>query len=214
MTKPVLYCFGESGNAYRAALTMTLCGVNYDQAHVDFFNGEARSPEFLQNVNAMGEVPALIHNGKTYTQSAVIMEIFAREAGKFIGTNRDEDLEILRWTIWDNQKLSGSAGPARFMQNFLPEKHRNADVIKFQIGRTLAALKVLEHRLEGRDWVATDQPTMADFSCCSYLFYPEEFGFDRTSFPNIDAWLTRISEIDGWVHPYDLMQRAFPPRAK
>ena len=42
MTAPVLYCFGETGNAYRAELYMTLCGVDYEQRFVDFFNGEAR----------------------------------------------------------------------------------------------------------------------------------------------------------------------------
>ncbi|MEO0344247.1 MAG: glutathione S-transferase [Pseudomonadota bacterium] len=214
MTKPLLYCFGESGNAYRAALCMTLCDVAYEKRFVDFFNGEARSPGYLSEVNAMGEVPVLIKDGKTYSQSAVIMEIVSKETGKFASRNRDDELEIMRWTIWDNQKLSGSAGPARFMKNFLPEKYRNADVIKFQIGRTLAAVKVLEQRLEGRDWVATNYPTTADFSCCSYLYYPEPFGFTREDWPNIEAWLTRVSELEGWQHPYDLMQRGFPPEAK
>ena len=213
MAKPLLYCFGESGNAYRAALCMTLCGADYEQRFVDFFNGEARSPKYLQNVNPMGEVPVLVRDDKTYTQSAVIMEIYSKETGKFLGQTREEELEVLRWTIWDNQKLSGSAGPARFMTNFLPEKHRKVDVGQFLIGRTLAALKVLEKHLEGRDWVAADYPTTADFSCCSYLYYPEEFGFTRADWPNTDRWLSNISELDGWQHPYDLMHRAFPPKA-
>lgn len=40
MTK--LYCFGESGNAYKAALTLTLAGVEWTPVHMDFFNGESR----------------------------------------------------------------------------------------------------------------------------------------------------------------------------
>jgi len=214
MTKPLLYCFGESGNAYRAALCMTLCGMEYEQRFVDFFNGEARSPEYLENVNPMGEVPALDYKGKIYTQSAVIMDIASKETGKFIAQNREDELEVMRWTIWDNQKMSGFAGPSRFFHNFLPEKHRKQDVLDFLRGRTLASLKILNTQLEGRDWVATDYPTTADFSCCSYLYYPEFSGFVREDWPNIDRWLTNISGINGWQHPYDLMQRAFPPEAK
>ena len=209
MTKPILYCFGESGNAYRAALCMTLLKIDYEQKFVDFFKGEARSETFLKEVNPMGEVPALKWKGKIYTQSAVIMELFAREAGQFIGKTRDEDLEIMRWVVWDNQKLSGYAGPARFHQNFLPQKHRNEEVIKFLKGRMNAALKILEERLKNREWVATDHPTVADFSCASYLYYPEPFGFERSHFTNIDAWLARLSHLNGWQHPYDLMERAF-----
>ncbi|MEJ2003265.1 MAG: glutathione S-transferase, partial [Maritimibacter sp.] len=33
------------------------------------------------------------------------------------------------------------------------------------------------------------------------------------AYPAIDAWLTRISEIDGWKHPYDLMPGSPADRA-
>jgi hypothetical protein len=39
-----LYCFGESGNAYKAALTLELSGTPWSPRFVDFFKGEARSP--------------------------------------------------------------------------------------------------------------------------------------------------------------------------
>ena len=52
-----LWCFGESGNAYKAALTMELAGYDWRPVHVDFFNGEARSAAF-RALNEMGEVPA------------------------------------------------------------------------------------------------------------------------------------------------------------
>ena len=39
-----LYCFGESGNAYKCALALTLPDVEWEPVFVDFFKGEARSP--------------------------------------------------------------------------------------------------------------------------------------------------------------------------
>ena len=56
-----------------------------------------------------------------------------------------------------------------------------------------------------RGWVADAEPTIADFACCGYLYYPEPFGFDRKDWLYINRWLDAISALPGWKHPYDLM---------
>ena len=200
-----LYCMGESGNAYKAALPLELAGVDWEPMFVDFFNGEARKPEWREEINAMGEVPALVDGDVKLSQSAVIQQYVIDKTGSPLGGKPEDKYEVMRWVLWDNNKMSSQAGPLRFMMNFLSEKHRSEDVIAFLNGRTQAALQILEKRLEGRDWIVGDTITVADISCCSYLFYPEPFGFDRADWPHIDAWLTRISETPGWKHPYDLM---------
>lgn len=128
--------------------------------------------------------------------------------GKLGGESPAQRRDILRWTIFDNQKISGMAGPLRFMMNFLPEEKRNADINGFMAGRLKAALVVLESELAARDWLVGDALTCADISCAGYLFYEEPFTFARADYPAIDAWLTRIGGTPGWKHPYDLMQRA------
>ncbi|RJL04981.1 glutathione S-transferase family protein [Paracoccus siganidrum] len=196
-----LWCFGESGNAYKAALTMELAGYDWAPVFVDFFNGEARSPAFRQ-LNAMGEVPVFQESGMTLTQSAVIQLHIAEKTGKFLDAHR---AEIMRWLFWDNHKMSGQAGPLRFLMNFLPEEKRPAEVIAFQKKRLQAALQVLDQQLAGQPWVTGLNPTIADFACCSYLYYPEPFGFARAEWPHIDRWLDAIAALPGWKHPYDLM---------
>ena len=44
-----LYCFAQSGNAYKAALMLSLCGAEWEPRFVDFFNGETRTPEVRQS---------------------------------------------------------------------------------------------------------------------------------------------------------------------
>ncbi|MFC3169667.1 glutathione S-transferase family protein [Paracoccus fontiphilus] len=196
-----LWCFGESGNAYKAALTMQLAGYDWTPVYVDFFSGEARSPAF-RAINAMGEVPVFREGDLTLTQSAVIQLHIAERTGKFMGNNRNE---TLRWLMFDNHKLSGQAGPARFLLNFLPSDKRPAGAAEYLQGRLKAAYKVLDDHLSTRDWIADDLPTIADFACCGYLFYPEPFGFDRKDWLYINRWLDAISALPGWKHPYDLM---------
>ena len=208
-----LYCFGESGNAYKAALALELSGLDWEPVHVDFFGGETRSAEYRETVNPMGEAPVLVDGDFTTSQSGAIQAYVTEKSGKFGGKTREENYEAFRWVLWDNHKLSSQAGMLRFLMNFLPEDKRPAEVIAFTQGRLKAAYTVLNTHLEGREWIVGDAITNADLSCCGYLYYPEPFGFDRTDWPNIDAWLTRISEIPGWKAPYDLMPGSPADRA-
>lgn len=204
MTKK-LHCFGESGNSYKAALALEMSGLEWEPVFVDFFNGQTRTPEYRAEVNEMGEAPVLIDGDFRTSQSGAIQAYVTEKSGKFGGKTRDENYDILRWVLWDNHKFSSMAGLTRFLINFLPEQHRNPDVIAFNQGRLKAAYQVLNAHLEGRDWIVGDGLTNADLSCCGYLYYPEPFGFERAEWPHIDAWLTRLSEQPGWKHPYDLM---------
>lgn len=207
-----LHCFGESGNAYKAALLLSLTGTPWQPVFVDFFNGAARGDAF-RALNPMGEVPVLEDGDLVLTQSGVILDHLARKTGAFAPEGEGEHREVLRWLLWDAHRMSGLAGATRFLMNFLPEETRVQAVIDWQQGRLHAALGVLDGHLAGRDWLAADRPTIADLACCSYLYFPEPFGFDRGAWANIDAWLARLAALDGWAHPYDLMPRAYPPGA-
>lgn len=208
-----LHCFGESGHSYKAALALELSGLDWEPVKVDFFGGQGRSPEFRNDLNIMGEAPVMIDGDVRLTQSGVIQDYIAEKTGKFGGRDAAERREILRWVLWDNHKLSSQAGMTRFLMNFLPEDKRPAEVIGFMLGRLKAAYAVLDAHLAGRDWIVGDGVTNADLTCCGYLYYPEPFGFDRSAWPNIDAWLTRLSEQPGWKAPYDLMPGSPADRA-
>ena len=199
-----LYCFGESGNAYKCALALELTQTPWQPVYVDFFKGEARSPAFLA-INEMGEVPVLVDGDLTLSQSGLILQHIAEKTGRLGGADAAEVREIWRWILWDNHKFSTQIGTARFLANFLPEDKRPAGVIPFLQGRIKTAYTVLERHLAGRDWIVGQGVTIADLSCSSYLYYPEPYGFDRADWPNIDRWLTRIAALPGWKHPYDLM---------
>ena len=199
-----LYCFGESGNAYKAALPMELSGLDWRAVYVDFFNGETRTAEF-RNLNPMGEVPVMVEDGLILSQSGAIQHHIVERTGRFGGRTDDERREILRWVLWDNHKNSSYSGTTRFLMNFLAEEKRSQEVINWLQGRTRGAWQTLETFLADRDWLVGSEVSIADFACCGYLYYPEPFGFERVEWPAIDRWLDRIAALDGWRHPYDLM---------
>lgn len=211
-----LYGFGESGNAYKVALTLELAGMQWSPVFVDFFKGEARGAEFRAR-NIMGEVPVFEHDGLVLSQSGAIQIYILDQmnhygAGKLGGAPEDK-YELLRWMFWDNHKFSAQIGQLRFLMNFLSEEKRPHEAVTFLKARLRSALKVLNAHLEVSDWLVSDALTVADLGCCCYLFYDEPFGFDRAEWPGIDAWLSRISKVPGWKHPYDFFQPAWTGRA-
>ena len=207
MTEYKLYCFAQSGNAYRAALMLNLIGADWKPEWVDFFaKGVQRTSEWRDDVNEMGEVPVLEHKGKRLTQSGVILTYLSEHAGKFGPQTEDERLEVLRWIIFDNQKLNGYLGPYRFLR-WIVRPAGNPGAIEFLKGRIDNSLGILDKRLAKSPFVVGDHPTIADISLTGYLYYPaDEFGFDIPgTHKNIGAWLDRMKALPGWGHPYDLM---------
>jgi glutathione S-transferase len=207
MAEYELYCFAQSGNAYRAALMLNLIGADWRPVFVDFFGkGDQRTPEYRSAVNEMGEVPVLVHGAKKLSQSGVILTYLSERSQKFLPQGDDERLEALRWIIFDNQKVNGFLGPYRFLRNFAKPPGQPA-VMEFLKGRIDNALGIVDKRLSAHPYVLGDRPTIADLSLVAYLYYPaDEFGFDiAAQHKNIAAWLGRIKALPGWGHPYDLM---------
>ena len=205
-----LYGFGESGNAFKVALALRHLGLDWTLQTVDFFNGGTRTPEFL-DLNPMGEVPVLVDGETVLTQSGAILDYLGSKTGRLGGRSAAERREILRWLFWDNHKFTANIATFRFQANFLPEERRpDAAVLDFLAARIRAATRVLAAHLQGRDWIVGDGPSIADLSCCGYLFYPEPHGLVRADWPDLDAWLDRIAALPGFAHPYDVMPRVFP----
>ena len=203
MTDYVLHCFAQSGNAYKAALMMELCSLDWKPKWADFFNGAGRSAEFREELNEMGEIPVLEHQGMRLTQSGVILDYLVEQTGQFGWDEERERREILRWILFDNHKLTGYTATLRFLRMFA--KGGESDVTRFLEARAMAAYKVLDTHLAGRDFVVAGKPTIADLSLCGYLFWPEEIGIDFTPYNNINRWLSHIKALPGWKPPYDLM---------
>ena len=203
MAEYTLYCFAQSGNAYKAALMLALCGADWAPRWVDFFNGETRTPEYRAGVNEMGEVPVLEHRGRRLTQSGAILDYLADTLGRFGAYDKDERREILRWLLWDNHKLTSYIATLRFLVHF--QKTGETPVTEFLRARVKSALGILDRHLAAQPYAAGDRLTIADLSMCGYLFWPEEFGVVWTDYPAIGAWLERICSQPRWVHPYQLM---------
>jgi glutathione S-transferase len=205
MADYTLYCFGESGNAFKVAFMLQAAELSWQPEFVDFFNGATREPGFKQDLNEMGEVPVLIHGNRKFTQSGVILDYLAEQARKFGPKSDDERREILRWMLFDNHKFSSPIASLRFMVSL--SKMAESPVTDWLRKRALTSLKVVDQHLSQQPFMIGKRATIADFSMCGYLFYGDELTIDLNAFAHVQNWLDRLRDIKGWKHPYDLLPR-------
>jgi len=200
-----LHYFPESGNSYKLALMLTLCGQRFEPVWTDFGGGVTRTEAWRNTVNRMGEIPVLEEDGRRMTQTAPILLRLAARYGQFGGATEDERQEVLRWLFWDNHKLTGYMATYRYNRAFTPSP--DPVVLDFMRKRIDDYLSILEAHLRDRSFVAADSATVADLSMTGYLCFPvNEAGYDlATSHPSIAAWLKRIATLPGWRAPYDLL---------
>ncbi len=201
-----LYCFGESGNCYKAALMLELCKADWQPIFVDYFNGQTRSPEYRAEVNEMGEAPVLVHGVQKISQSGVILDYLAEQTGKFGPSDEDERREILRWMLFDNHKFTSYLATLRFMVSLA--KTGETPVTEFLRQRFANSLKIVDGHLAKQPFLIGNRATIADFSLCGYMFYGTEIPLPLEPYAHVLGWLERIRSLPGWKHPYDLMPRS------
>lgn len=200
-----LHCFAESGNAYKAALMLELCRLDWLPMWVDFFNGETRTPEYRANVNEMGEAPVLEHGAVKLTQSGVILDYLSEVTRKFGPKSDDERREIWRWILFDNHKFTANLATLRFLIQFA--KTGETPVTEFLRTRANNALKIVDAHLAASPFMIGKRATIADLSLAGYMFYGDELTIALDPYVNVLKWLDRISSLPGWKHPYELMPR-------
>jgi len=210
MSDYTLYCFAQSGNAYKVALMLRLAGADWTPRFVDYFGGETSTAAY-RKINVMGEVPVLEHKGIRLSQSGLILDYLAESLDRFGAADVGERREILRWLLWDNHKLTSYTATYRFMRTFTRDP--DPAVMKVFRARAETAWGVLNAHLSERRYVVGERLTIADLSLCGYLFFPEEIGVDWDTQPNIREWLERIRSEPRWVHPYQLMPGHPRPQA-
>ncbi len=212
MTSYRLHFFPESGNSYKLALMLTLCGQSFEPVWTDFGSRITWTPEWRRTVNAMGEIPVLEEDGIGLTQTGPILLHLAERYGCFGGLDAAERFEVLRWLFWDNQKLSGMMAPYRFARTFT--RNANPAVLAYMRGRLDDFLAILDMQVAGRAFILGERATIADLSMCAYISYPaDETGYDLSvGYPRVHAWLGRIAAVPGWQAPYDLLPGQRLPR--
>lgn len=191
-----LYHYALSGHAHRAALFLSLAGVDHELVEVDLAAGAHKQPEFLA-LNTFGEVPVLDDNDIVIADSLAILVYVARKIGPshWLPTNPVDEARVQRWLSVAAGKIAYGVCAARLITVF-GAPFRADEVIE----RAHATLAVMEKTLEDHHWIAeTQKASIADVALYSYVERAPEGNVDLSGYPRVRAWLRQIEDLPGFI---------------
>ena len=186
----------KSGHCHRVELMLALLRLPYETVDLDMTQGAHKAPGFLM-ISPLGQVPAIDDNGTRLSDSNAILVYLAARYGKeplWTGISPAEKAEVQRWLSIAAGEIAAGPCAARLVTLFgAPLDHEAAKAKAHDLFR------VMETHLQGRDWLATDRPTLADIAGYSYIAHAPEGDVSLAPYPTLRAWLARIEALPEFV---------------
>jgi glutathione S-transferase len=190
-----LYYHPLSGHAHRARLFLSLLGIAHELVLVDLSKGEHKQADFLK-LNPFGQVPVLDDDGTIVCDSNAILVYLAKKTGRsdWLPEDAEGAAEVQRWLSVAAGQIAHGPAQARLI-NVFKAPYRAEEVIP----RSHAILALIDAALDGRRWIASEAPTIADVALYSYVARAPEGDVDIADYSNIRAWLSRVEALPGFV---------------
>ena len=185
-----LHDYDASGNCLKVRLLLSLLDEPYERVPVDIFAGDTLTDAF-HRLNHIRETPVLeLDDGTAIAQSNAILWYLAEDT-PFLPDDRVGRAQVAQWLAFEQEWIMRNIAGARFrLITGRPGGHERLPFAE-------RAVELLDERLEGREWVATDAPTIADLSIYGYAHTLRDL--DLAAPPATAAWLARVEALPGFV---------------
>jgi len=184
-----LYRNPISGHCHRVELMLSLLDLPYKTIDLDMANGAHNAPDYLK-ISPFGQVPAIDDNGTTLSDSNAIITYLEKKYNDGYEWSPQDPIqaaEVQRWLSVAAGEIAYGPCAVRLVKVFGVDL--DYDVAK---QKTAALFSVLEPLLKNRDYLASDEITLADVAGYSYISHVPEGGVSLEPYPAIRVWLERI----------------------
>jgi glutathione S-transferase len=202
-----LHDYAASGNCYKVRLLLAQLGLEYERVPVDIFGGDTLTDEYAK-INPQRQTPVLERDGaEPLTESGAIL-VHLAEGTDYLPEDPNERAQALRWLFFEQTEvIQGIAGLRfRLITGRIRPDGREA-LWRRSVGD--AALKVLNDRLEKRDYLAGATYSIADISLFAYVHVANEAGFELSKNPNVEEWIRRVEGTRGYMNDLE----PYPPNS-
>ncbi|HEY0625498.1 MAG TPA: glutathione S-transferase family protein [Allosphingosinicella sp.] len=199
--KLVLHEYAQSGNCYKIRLTAALLGLPLERQEYDIMNGETRTPEFLEKVNANGRIPVL-QMGERFLPESNAACFYLADGSKLVPEDRFGRADMLRWMFFEQYNHEPNVATMRFWMAFVGEERLNEaqrGQVESKRAAGNAALKLMDEHLAARPFFVGSRPSLADVALYAYTHVAEDGGFTLSDYPHVEAWLRRVEAEPGYV---------------
>jgi glutathione S-transferase len=197
-----LYVFPPSPRALKVRALARHLDLPVEEKLVDLFKGEQRAPSYAA-LNPNMRMPVLIDGDfKLWESNAILMYLAAKkpESGLWPADAR-EQADVIRWLNWESAHWSPACTPYAF-ERVVKKLAGRGDPDPAEIARgdglfhPLAA--VLDAHLRGRQWLACDRLTIADFAVATGLVFADAAHFPLERYPEIPRWYDGFRKLPAW----------------
>ena len=195
-----LYSMQSSGNCYKPRLLLHQLGLPFRIVDVAGGTGATQTPEFLA-LNPNGRVPLLVlPDGRKLSESNAML-LYLAEGTKYLPADRYERALVNQWLFFEQYDHEPQIAVARSWITVYPQKRgkATAEQIAGWQDKGGKALRVMEARLAGNDWLVGDAYSVADVALYAYTHVADEGGFDLGRHPGISRWIARVAAEPGYV---------------
>lgn len=203
-------------NGHKISLYLEEAGLPYKIFPVNIGQNDQFKPEFLK-ISPNNRIPAIVDHEPvdgsgplSVFESGAILLYLAEKTGKFLATDLRGRQETLEWLFWQVGGLGPMAGQNHHFNRFAPEKIPYA--ITRYINETARLYGVLDRRLEGREFVAGRDYSIADMAIYPWIVSHTFQEQNLDDFPNVKRWFDSIASRPATVRAYALVEKVNPPK--
>ncbi len=211
------FYYWPTPNGWKVSIALEEFGLSYETKILNISKGDQFAPEFLA-ISPNNRMPAIVDHdveGEPVSvfESGAILWYLAEKSGQFIPSDPLGRKEVLEWLFWQTGNQGPMAGQHSHFFNYAPEDVRQQGyAFERYKGETERCLAVLERRLDGRDWLAGSDYSIADMQCWPWVLIAKALGLDLDPFPRVKDWRARIKERPAVQRGVDLAKQARPDR--
>ncbi|WP_370981126.1 glutathione S-transferase family protein [Agaribacterium sp. ZY112] len=191
-----LYRFALSGHCHRVELFLSLLDLPYELVDLDLPNGEHKQASFLQ-INPFAQVPAIDDNGTLLTDSNAILVYLAKRYGgdqSWLPEGPVAAANVQRWLSVAAGELAAGPAAARLVTVF--GAALDHELVK---KKAHSVLRLIDEVLSDRGFLASEEISLADMACYTYIKHAPEGGVLLDTYPHILAWLQSIEALPGYI---------------
>lgn len=186
-----LYEFGPT-RSLRVRWTLQELDIPFEAITVNMLKGEHLQPAFLK-INPAGKLPALVDGDLVLTESmAIVIYLAEKYADKgFIPADVKQRAEFFKWIMFTATELEQPLWRIARNTNLYPAEKRQPTDVEMAAEDFRPMAEVLDEHLAGREFVAGDGATVADFALAYTLDWANE-ALLLGDFPRLQTYMTRM----------------------
>jgi len=182
-----------SSNVMKVLWALGELGLDYERIDAGMSFGVVDTPEY-RAMNPNGRVPTLIDGDLVLWESNAIVRYLAAKhsAGDLWPEDPAGRADLDRWMDWQQTTQNPAFTPVFWGLIRTPEAERDMAAIDAAVATSITNMRMLEARLEGRQWIGGDRLTMADFPLGPNVHRFFNLPFERPDLPNLKAYYQRM----------------------